>query len=138
MVLAGAAAACALVLAPAALAGTIALYPTSTGSHTVASWRAQVGLPDTAGSGNQALWLESVDPDANDVAAAQFAGLEGVPVQSLTSLQWEHRNDGDCGKTSPRWTLTIERGGKTSLVRFGCALAEHSPGSAPGWTRFRP
>ena len=101
----------------------------------MSSWRAQVGQPDTVGSGNQALWLENTNPDGNDVAAAQFGGLEGVPVQSLTGLEWQHRNDSDCGKTSPRWTVAIERGAKTTLVRFGCALAAHSPGSAPGWTR---
>ena len=135
-VIIGAAFACALMLAPAALADNIVLFPNSFGAHTVASWRAQEGLPDTTGRANQALWLEKDDGGTTDFAAATVRGLEGQRAQTLTGLEWERRVDGDCNKLAPRWSLAV-RGpsGKQYLVRFGCAQSVHSPGSAPNWIR---
>src|SRR5438067_1932046 len=107
-VIAGVAAACALALVPAALADTnVVLYPNSFGAHTVASWRAQEGLPDTVGQANQALWLEKNDSDPTTFAAATIGGVEGQRVQSFKGLDWERRKDGDCNKLAPRWTLTV-------------------------------
>lgn len=136
-VIAGAAFACALLFAPAALAGNVVLYPNSFGSQTVASWRAAEGQPDTVGSANQALWLEKDDGDSTVFAAATVLGLEGQNVQSLTGLEWERRVDGDCNKLAPRWTLVVQgaKSGKQYPVRFGCAQSVHSPGSAPNWIR---
>src|SRR5207302_8255175 len=82
-VITGAAAACALALAPSALAGNIVLYPNSVGAHTVASWRAHEGQPDTVGAANQALWLEKDDGGSADYAAATVRGLEGERADSL-------------------------------------------------------
>jgi hypothetical protein len=135
-VIAAAAFACALALAPSALAGNIVLYPHSFGAHTVASWRAQEGQPDTVGGDNQALWLEKDEGDASVYAAATVGGLEGEKAQFLTGLEWERRLDGDCNKLAPRWTLAVQGAkGKQYLVRFGCAQSVHSAGSAPGWVR---
>jgi hypothetical protein len=134
-VIASAVALCSLVFTSAAFAGDVVMFPNSSGSHTVASWRAQEGLPDTVGAADQALWLASQDPDGEDVAAATFNGVEGVQVQAIKGLEWEHRAGSDCGKFSPRWTLTFERRGKEHVVRLGCAASIHSQGSAPGWIR---
>jgi hypothetical protein len=136
-VIAGAAVACALALAPAALAGNVVLYPNSFGAHTAASWRAQEGQPDTVGAGNQALWLEKDEGDSTVFAAATVGGVEGQKVQSRTGLAWERRVDGDCNKLAPRWTLVVQspKAGKQYVVRFGCAQSRHSPGSAPNWIR---
>jgi len=136
-VIAGAAFACALALAPAALADNVVLYPNSFGAHTVASWRAQEGQPDTVGAANQALWLEKDDGDSTVSAAAIVDGLPGQKVQSLTGLEWERRADGDCNKLAPRWTLVVQgaKSGKQYVVRFGCAQSLHATGSAPNWIR---
>jgi hypothetical protein len=136
-VITGAAAACALALAPSALAGNIVLYPSSVGAHTTASWRAQEGQPDTVGAANQALWLEKDDGGSTDYAAATVGGLEGERADSLVGLSWERRVDGDCNKLAPRWTLVVQgaKSGKQYVVRFGCAQSVHSPGSAPNWIR---
>ena len=137
-VIAGAAVVCALALAAAAAAAnTAVLYPNSFGAQTSASWRAQEGQPDTVGNANQALWLEKQNDDASSFAAATIRGLEGQRVQSLVGLEWERRLDGDCNKVAPRWTLVVQgaKGGKQSVVRFGCAQSVHAPGSAPKWVR---
>jgi hypothetical protein len=133
----GAAFACALALAPTALAGNVVLYPNSFGAHTVASWRALEGQPDTVGAANQALWLEKDDGGSTDFAAATVNGLAGERADSLIGLSWERRVDGDCNKLAPRWTLVVQgaKSGKQYLVRFGCAQSVHSPGSAPNWIR---
>ena len=136
-VIAGAAAACALALAPAALAGNSAvLFPNSFGAQTSASWRAQEGQTDAVGSANQALWLAKQDNDTASFAAATIGGLEGQQAQYLVGLEWERRLDGDCTKTAPRWTLVVQgKSGKQYIVRFGCAQSAHAPGSAPKWVR---
>lgn len=136
-VIAGAAFACVLAFAPAALAGNVVLHPDSFGVQTRASWRAQEGQPDTVGNANQALWLEKDAGDSSTFAAATIGGLEGQKVQSLTGLEWERRIDGDCNKVAPRWTLVVQgaKSGKQYVVRFGCAQSVHSPGSAPKWIR---
>jgi hypothetical protein len=133
----GAAFACALALAPSALADNVVLYPNSFGAHTVASWRAQEGQPDTVGGANQALWLEKDEGGSADHAAATVGGLEGQRADSLSGLSWERRVDGDCNKLAPRWTLVVQgaKSGKQYVVRFGCAQSVHSPGSAPKWIR---
>jgi hypothetical protein len=136
-VIAGAAFACALALAPAAFADNVVLYPNSFGAHTIASWRAGEGQPDTVGAANEALWLEKDDGDSTVFAAATLNGLAGQKVQSLTGLEWERRTDGDCNKLAPRWTLVVQgaKSGRQYVVRFGCAQSLHSAGSAPNWIR---
>ena len=136
-VIVSAAAACALAFIPAAFAGNVVLFPNSFGSHTVASWRAQEGQPDAVGGANQALWLERGDVETTAYAAATIGGLEGQRAQLLTGLEWERRLDGDCNKVAPRWTLVVQgaKSHKHYVVRFGCALAAHAPGSAPKWMR---
>jgi hypothetical protein len=132
----GAACACALALAPTALADNVVLFPNSFGAHTVAAWRAQQGQPDTTGNANQALWLEKDEGGTTDFAAATVNGLEGQKAQALIGLEWERRVDGDCNKLAPRWTLAVRgASGRQYLVRFGCAQSVHSPGSAPDWVR---
>jgi len=127
----------ALACAPVAIAGTVTLYPSSSGQQTVAAWRAQLGLPDTVGTANQALLLEKDTYVAGPAATAAFTGVEGSRAQLLTGLDWERRADTDCTKTSPRWTLVVQGAKKPRqyVVRFGCAQSGHAPGSAPGWIR---
>ena len=126
----------ALVLAPAAAAGTVTLYPTGFRAMAFTDWRAQEGLPDSTGGANQALKLEKDTFDVGPTAAAVISGVEGARVDRLTGLNWERRVDGDCGVDSPRWTVGIRgRSGKHYLVRFGCRVSIHSAGSAPGWMR---
>jgi len=124
-VIAGAAFACALALTPTALADNVVLYPNASGAHTVASWRAQEGQPDTVGVGNQALWLEKDDGDSAAFAAATVVGLEGHKVQSLTGLAWVRRIDGDCNKLAPRWTLVVQ--GRRAAGSTSSGLAVRSP-----------
>jgi hypothetical protein len=132
----GAACACALALAPTALADNVVLFPNSFGAHTVAAWRAQQGQPDTTGNARQALWLQKDEGGTTNFAAATVNGLEGQKAQALIGLEWERRVDGDCNKLAPRWTLGVRgASGKQFLVRFGCAQSVHSPGSAPNWIR---
>jgi hypothetical protein len=135
-VIMGAALACALALAPTALADNVVLFPNSFGAHTIASWRAHEGQPDTTGNASQALWLQKDEGGTTDFAAATVNGLEGQKAQALIGLEWERRVDGDCNKLAPRWTLVVRgASGRQYLVRFGCAQSVHSPGSAPNWIR---
>jgi hypothetical protein len=135
-VITGAAVACALALAPTALADNVVLFPNSFGAHTFASWRAHEGQADTTGNASQALWLEKDEGGTADFAAATVNGLEGQKAQALIGLEWERRIDGDCNKLAPRWTLVVRgASGRQYLVRFGCAQSVHSPGSAPNWIR---
>jgi hypothetical protein len=134
--IAAAAAACALAVAPAAGAGTVTLFPTSFGAFTTAAWRAQLGLPDTVGSANQALVLEKDGFDPGPAATAVVNGVAGERVQTLTGLEWQRQIKTDCTKTSPRWTLTVQgKSGRTYLARFGCAQSAHAPGATPEWVR---
>ena len=121
----------------AATAGTVTLYPSSSGEQTAAAWRAQFGLPDTVGVANQALVLDKATNDPGTAATAAFTGVEGSRAQFLTGLDWERRADTDCTKTSPRWTLVVKGAKKPTqyVVRFGCAQSAHAAGSAPGWIR---
>ena len=125
----------ALALAPGAIAGTVTLYPSSFGAFTTASWRAQIGLPDTVGAADQALLLEQDVFDPDTAATATFTGLEGERVQLLTGLEWQRRFKTDCTKTSPRWTLVVRGKKREYLVRFGCAQSGHAPGANPDWIR---
>jgi hypothetical protein len=126
----------ALAFAPGALAGTVTLYPTSFGAFTTASWRAQIGLPDTVGSADQALLLEKDSFDAGTAATAVVTGVAEQRVQLLTGLEWQRRIKTDCTKTSPRWTLVVRgKSGRQYVVRFGCAQSAHAPGANPNWIR---
>ena len=125
----------ALAIAPGALAGTVTLYPSSFGAFTTASWRAQIGLPDTVGAADQALLLEQDTFDPGTAATAIFTGLEGERVQLLTGLEWQRRIKTDCTKTSPRWTLVVRGKKRDYVVRFGCAQSVHFAGANPNWIR---
>ncbi len=130
-------AALALAFVPQAFGGNLVLAPTSYGAQTVASWRAQEGLPDTVGFANQALLLEKDTFDAGPAAVAVVLGLEGTRARALGGLEWERRIPiSDCNATSPRWELVVQgRSGREYVVRFGCRFAAHAPGSAPNWVR---
>lgn len=119
--------------APAYADGTLLLEPQGGGSGTYASWKAQEGEADDQGAANQALYLQS----GGATATVVVRGLEGFPVRALAGLSWEHRKDGRCDATNPRWTVFIgtPEGRRFKPVRFGCATALHSPGSEPGWIR---
>jgi hypothetical protein len=119
-----------------AAAGGLTLQPESFGEHTVASWRAQEGLPDSVGVANQALFLQKETFAPGPAAVAVVRGLEGVPVDVLSGLEWERRRDSECNATSPRWELVVRgTSGREYATRFGCRVAIHGPGSAPGWVR---
>jgi hypothetical protein len=107
---------------------SLKLEPRGGGSGSYTDWRAQEGIADDQGSANQALQFIS----QSGISSAVVHGVEGMRVRELTGLSWEHRKDGRCDKENPRWTLFILH---FKPVRFGCALAVHSPGSAPGWIR---
>ena len=121
---------------PALADEELTLQPESFGSHTVSSWRAQEGLPDSFGNARQALYMQKAAEGPPGVAWAVVRGIEGVPVRFLTGLSYEYRVDSQCTDRDPRWTLRVRvRGGATPIARFGCRAGVQTLGSAPGWIR---
>lgn len=128
----------ALVLAGVAAAATtgdvLTLYPAGGGQETYAAWKAQEGRPDSSGYANQALYLQNLTGATETAAAAHVRGFEGTPVRLLVSIGYEHRRDGACTKTDPRWTLFIRgRSGKRYLVTLGCAITPARHTDDPNW-----
>src|SRR5689334_21034075 len=86
----------------------LSLHPSAFGPGAAAGWAAKQGLPDSHGNAQQALYLQKFAPTAtNSGAEADFNGIEGTPVSSLTGLSWLHRIDGHCGAGAPRWDILI-------------------------------
>ena len=137
VILAAAAAVLGILALPAGAfaALDLKLHPVGQGKYTHASWVGQIGEADDTGTANQAFLLTNGETDANG-SAAIIRGLEGVPVSAVTSLSYEHRKDGRCSKTDPRWTLFIQgKSGKHYAVNVGCAVSPATTGSTPGWLR---
>ena len=123
--------ACALAFAaPAAAAPQkLTLHPDGFGQKSLSAWKAKQGEADSNGNANQALYFQKFVPTAT--FAAGVATVNGIAGQSITSLSWEHRNDGHCGAGAPRWNIYTN----VTTYFLGCGAAAHSPGSEPGWTK---
>jgi hypothetical protein len=136
VLLAAAAAVCGVLATPAgAFALDLKLHPVGQGKDTHASWLGGVGEADDTGNANQTFLLTNASTDGNG-SAGIIRGLEGVPVRAVTSLSYEHRKDGRCTKTDPRWTLFIQgKSGRHYAANIGCAASAPSSGSSPNWIR---
>src|SRR5690349_8113878 len=79
----------------ALMAADIILHPNGFGSHSYAAWKAQVGLPDTSGTKDQALYFQKMTSTSTFAAGvAVFQGIEGTPTSALTGLEfWIPIND---------------------------------------------
>src|SRR5438105_9135965 len=96
----------ALMVAPVLNAGEIILHPNGFGEHSYAAWKAQTGLPDTAGNKNQSLYFQKMTSTTTFAAGiAVFQGIEGTSTSALTGLEfWIPNNDGShCGAGAPRY-----------------------------------
>ena len=117
----------------------LTLHPRGFGEHTYSSWKAQEGLPDTNGNADQALYFQKMTSTVTEVAAiAVVQGIDGMPYDDLTALEWEHRDDGHCGGGAPRWNIVVENPsvpGSRQTLFIGCGTMAHSPGSGDDWTR---
>jgi hypothetical protein len=138
--LVAAASAAALAIAPAWGAGgnatDLKLHPRGFGEKSYASWKAQQGEADPQGSANQALYFQKMTSTVTNAAGiAVITGLEGTQASDLQGLEWQHRDDGDCGAGAPRWDVTVSNNGAQRTVFLGCAAAAHTAGDEPGWTR---
>jgi hypothetical protein len=121
----------ALISAPFLSAGDIILHPNGFGPHSYAAWKAQAGLPDTAGNKNQALYFQKMTSTTTVAAGvAVFQGIEGMPVSALTGLEfWIATGDGShCGAGAPRFDLRVKPTvGPSTTYFFGCAAMVPDP-----------
>src|SRR5437868_15202113 len=91
-----------------AMAGSLTLHPAGFGEKSRANWKAGAGEPDSTGSANQALYMQKMTTTATYAAGVVLIkGVEGLPVEQLTGLAWDHREDGHCGAGAPRWNVGI-------------------------------
>lgn len=115
----------ALIVAPVLHAGEIILHPNGFGEHSYAAWKAQVGLPDSAGNSNQALYFQKMTATATFAAGvATFQGIEGTPTTALTGLEfWISIPDSHCGAGAPRFNIRAKptAGGPSQTIFVGCA-----------------
>ncbi|HEX9216872.1 MAG TPA: hypothetical protein VF864_07825 [Gemmatimonadales bacterium] len=113
----------------------LTLHPGGLGEQSFAKWVSHEGEPDSKGNADQALYFQKMV--ATPVVAAGFAvieGLEGQLVSDLTKLSWDHRDGGWCGAGAPRWDVFVTGSSGTPYTLFlGCAAADHTPASEPGW-----
>jgi hypothetical protein len=122
------------VLAGVAFAGQVILHPNGFGEHSYAAWRAQSGLPDTAGNKDQSLYFQKRTSTMTFAAGvATFQGIEGLPAQQLTGLSFYRGTDGHCGAGAPRFNIRVQPpSGPAQTFFIGCA------GMAPGDTQVSP
>jgi hypothetical protein len=131
------AAALVFAISGTALAGAFTLHPSGFGEHSYAAWRAHEGQTDSTGNKAQALYFQKfTNLEAFAAGLAVFKGFAGTPVQELTGLEWEHRDDGHCGAGAPRWNVNITSSSTRRFTVFlGCLAAAHTPSVETGWTR---
>jgi hypothetical protein len=125
-----AAAVTALGVMPAAAGSTPKLHPSGFGEHSYAAWKAGEGLPDSAGSKDQALYFQkhtSTATIAAGVAVVEHVG--GLPATAVWPLEFWYREDGWCGAGAPRFNLRVEFLGVEQTLFFGC-----NSGMAPSGT----
>jgi len=107
------------------MAGDIILHPNGFGAHSYAAWKAQVGLPDSSGNKNQALYFQKMTSTSTVAAGvAVFQGIEGTPTSALTGLEfWIPINDmSHCGAGAPRYNVRVKTtAGPSQTFFFGCA-----------------
>jgi hypothetical protein len=124
-VLIGVLATFALLIPQVAQAGQYTLHPSGFGPHSYASWKAQEGQADSNGNKFQALYMQKMTTTPTVAAGVVLIkGVEGLPVDQLTGLAWNHREDGHCGAGAPRWNVGIS--GQSQPVFLGCNAAMHS------------
>src|SRR3954468_10772327 len=66
------------------MAGDIILHPNGFGQHSYAAWKAQVGLPDTSGNKNQALYFQKMTATTTFAAGVAVFHL-GLTPTTVTS-----------------------------------------------------
>ena len=124
-----------------ALGGTITLHPSGFGQKSYSAWKAQEGLADRNGNGNQALYFQKNVPTPTVAAGvAVFKGYAGLPAEQLTGLEFWIRTDTHCGAGAPRFNITIRptSGGPTQTYFVGCAgMAPGSTATAPNGTVYQ-
>jgi len=99
----------ALLTPAAALAGTYTLHPSGFGEHSYSAWKAHEGLPDTSGNKDQALYFQKMTSTATIAAGvAVIKGFEGLPVSSLSRLEFWWGTDGHCGAGAPRFDVFVQ------------------------------
>jgi hypothetical protein len=131
----------ALAMPASALAGTLTLHPSGFGEKSYAAWKAKQGLPDTKGNDDQALYFQKMTTTPTVAAGvAVIKGIAGTPLDELTGLAWDHREDGHCGAGAPRWNLTVRptAGGSNQTFFLGCNAAVHTEQAVyngHGWCR---
>ena len=126
-----------MLTAPLMNASDVILHPDGFGEHSYAAWKAQVGLTDTIGGKNQALYFQKMTATTAFAAGvATFQGIEGTPTNVLTGLEfWIATSDGShCGAGAPRFNVRVKptAGGPSQTFFFGCAAM------APGATQTAP
>ena len=116
------------VSAAAAAAGTFTLHPSGFGEHSYSAWKGQQGLPDSTGTQNQALYFQKMTTTPTVAAGvAVIKGFEGLPVSSLSRLEFWVGTDGHCGAGAPRFDVFVQLpGGMQQTVFIGCQ--EMTPG----------
>jgi hypothetical protein len=131
----------AIALPSVSLGGQIwTMHPAGRGPQSYASWRANVGEPDSGGTGNQAIYMQKMNTTGDKgMGVVVLRGLAGQPVSALQELSWERpafpAKGSYCG-ASPHWQLSVTSGGTTSTVAFGpCFAAVHSAGATAGWMK---
>lgn len=104
-----AAALVALASAAAAAAGTFTLHPSGFGEHSYSAWKGGEGLPDSTGNQNQALFFQKqTSTTTNAAGVAVIKGFEGLPVSSLSHLEFWWGTDGHCGAGAPRFDVFVQ------------------------------
>jgi hypothetical protein len=123
------------VSAAAAAAGTFTLHPSGFGEHSYSAWNGQQGLPDSTGNQNQALYFQKMTSTTTVAAGvAVIKGFEGLPVSSLSHLEFWYGMDGHCGAGAPRFDVFVQPpgGGPQYTLFIGCQ------GMIPGTTATAP
>jgi hypothetical protein len=122
-----------LMLSGPVSAGSITLHPSGFGEHSYAAWKADEGLPDSAGNKDQALYFQKKTSTATFAAGvAVFKGVVGLPTSAVDPLGFYYRVGTHCGAGAPRFNLRFQPQGTTDpddrqTLFFGC-----NSGMVPG------
>jgi hypothetical protein len=118
------------------------LHPAGKGAQSYASWKANVGEPDSNGIGNQAIYMQKLTStaDTSSLGVVVIRGFVGEPTSSLTGLQWDRPTTGSGShcQASPKWQISVNTPTGNQTSTFGsCGGQLHFAAGAQlaTWTR---
>src|SRR2546425_2950948 len=108
------------------------VHPNGFGALSYARWKPNVGLTDSGGSNNFAMYMQHLTPPTDAAAGKAVVAVEGFDSHSLGPGQGQvshlefwvrispNPSGAECQPMSPRWSVINRVGNVDTPMEFGC------------------